>query len=854
MLLCSNFVFAAPDKLSWLNWSQLPILPPTSDQNESFGVAGPFAGIHNDALIIAGGANFAKPYDQAQKTWHDDIFVLEKNSKNWQPAGKLNNPIAYGASVSTKYGLLCLGGNDANQTFDDVFLLKWDSKNKKIEKVDLPSLPLPCSNMAAAAIDDVIYVAGGQRTTSPFSAMKNLWSLDLSMIISGGSANWKQLPVWPGEQRAFNITASQHNGKEYCIYVIGGRYQKSPEDSNTITLNDVYEFSPSKYKAGQSPWKKCSDSPVTINAVSSIDVGQSHILIFGAAVSPDSADSNDKGCFSRDVLAYHTITDSFTSIGKMPLSQVTTTAVKWGNNIVIPSGEICPRIRTPQIWQAELVKKSTVFGKINFFALIIYLTGMLVVGVYFMRRNKSTDDFFRGGKRVPSWVAGLSIFATLLSSITFIAIPAKVYCTDWTFLAINLIGIPIAPFILICVVPHFIKIDATSAYEYLEKRFNIAVRLFAAFSFILFHIARMAIVMFLPALALSAMTNMSVNTCILLTGVLTVIYCAMGGLEAVAWTDAVQSLVLLGGAGLCLFIMLHGLNGGISEFISVASANAKFHTINWDWSSTSLYTSAFWVMIVGGIGQNLVPYVSDQAIVQRYMSVSSAKKVKDSFITSIVAGLFATLLFFCIGTALYVFYKQNPQDLDPSFQNDAIFPLFITSKLPAGIAGIVVAGIFAAAQSTVSGSIHSISTVVVTDVFKRFSLLKTEKAYLNLARLCVLLFGILGTALALLFASADIKSIWESFMSVLGLFGGSMCGLFLLGIFTKRIGGTAAIMGAFIGAAVLFWVNNYTKTYLVLYASIGIASCFISGYLISFIFPQKQKDLSQVVLHQETSK
>ncbi|HBG28243.1 MAG: hypothetical protein A2Y10_12830 [Planctomycetes bacterium GWF2_41_51] len=839
---------------NWLKWQQMPSLPAVSGQTEPLGLAGAFIGVHNDVLIIAGGANFARPYEQTQKTWHDDILVLEKNGQEWLNVGKLGRPIAYGVSVSTKYGLLCLGGNDANQTFDNVFLLKWNSQNHKIEKIDLPSLPLPVSNMAAAEIGDVVYVAGGQQDISLSSAMKNFWSLDLSKIADSKNFSWKQLPVWPGEKRAFNITVAQHNGKEYCVYVIGGRYQKSPEDANRIPLNDVYEFSPSKYQAAQNPWKKCSNSPAAINALTGIDVGQSHILIFGSGTAPESMDSNNAGCFARNVLAYHTITDSFTLVGKMPLSQVTTTAVRWENRIVIPSGEICPRIRTPQVWQAELVKKSTVFGKINFFTLLIYLTGMIAVGAYFMRRNKSTDDFFRGGKRVPSWVAGLSIFATLLSSITFIAIPAKVYCTDWTFLMINLIGLPVAPFILIYVVPYFIKIDATSAYEYLEKRFNVAVRLFAAVSFILFHIGRMAIVMFLPALALSAMTNMSVNACILLTGILTVIYCTMGGLEAVAWTDAVQSLVLLGGAGLCLYIMINDLNGGLGEFISVASANAKFHTINWDWSNTSFYTSALWVMIIGGIGQNLVPYVSDQAIVQRYMSVSSAKKVRDSFITSIAAGLVATFLFFFIGTALYVFYKQNPQGLDPAYQNDAIFPLFISSRLPAGIAGIVVAGIFAAAQSTVSGSIHSISTVVVTDFFKRFSLLKTEKSYLILARICVLLFGVLGTALALLFASADVKSVWESFMSILGLFGGSMCGLFLLGIFTKRVGGTAAIIGAFIGAAVLFWISKYTKIYFVLYASIGIAACFISGYLVSFVIPQKQKDLSELVLDRKKSK
>ena len=849
--IITGVLHAETAELNWLNWSQMPLLPALNGQAEPIGVAGAFVGIHNNALIIAGGANFDKPYDKTQKQWHDDIWVLEKDSDKWLGGFKLDSSIAYGASVSTKYGVVCIGGNDADKCYDNVFLLKWDSK-KTIEKTDLPSLPLTCSNTAATTIGDVVYVAGGQQGTRLDSAMKNFWSMDLSKISEPNSLCWKQLPAWSGERRAFNITASQYNGKEYCIYIIGGRYQKSIEDSNWVLLNDIYEFSPTKYAAGKEAWKKCANLPYPIHAVCGMDIGQSHILIFGSAIKTESTnanDSNNTGCFNRGVLAYHTITDTVIKVGQMPLSQVTTTAVKWNNDIVIASGEICPKIRTPQIWKATLLKTSTVFGKANFSVLLVYLIGMIAVGVYFMYRNKNTDDFFRGGQRIPAWAAGLSIFATLLSSITFIAVPAKVYISDWTFITLNLIVIPIIPFIFLCIVPYFRKIDATSAYEYLEKRFNVFIRLFASFSFVLFQIGRMAIVMFLPALALSTMTSMSVPTCILLTGILTVIYCTMGGLEAVVWTDAIQTLVLLGGALYCLFVMINSLNGGFSEFISIANAGAKFHAINWDFSKTSIYTTAFWVMVIGGVGQTLVPFVSDQAIVQRYMVVSDTKKVRNSFITSTIAGTIATVIFFSIGTALYVFYKAHPQNLDPTYQNDAIFPLFISYQLPAGLGGIVIAGIYAAAQSTVSGSVHSISTVVVTDFAKRFSMLKTEKGYLNLARFCTFLFGTLGTILALIFASADIKSLWESFIEVLGLLCGPMCGLFLLGMFTKRVGGISAIIGAVSGVVILFMVGRYTKVNMVLYASAGITACVVVGYLMSFVIPERKKDISGLSIH-----
>jgi Na+/proline symporter len=234
--------------------------------------------------------------------------------------------------------------------------------------------------------------------------------------------------------------------------------------------------------------------------------------------------------------------------------------------------------------------------------------------------------------------------------------------------------------------------------------------------------------------------------------------------------------------------------------------------------------------------------------VQRYLSTKDIRSARNSILTNAIIILPASLLFFGVGTALFIFYTINPEKLVPGIQNDAIFPLFIASELPIGISGLIVAGIFAAAQSTVSTSMNSISTVVVTDFVKRFSLLKTEKGYLNLARLLTLLSGAAGTVLALFFANANITSLWEQFMSILGLFGGSMCGLFMLGIFTKRTGGIAALCGAVISAFVLYWVKTFTDVNLILYGSIGIVVCVVSGYILSFVIPEKQKDITGLTI------
>ncbi len=839
--------YAESQKTNWFTWSQLPSLPASSTQNEPIGVAGPFVGVHNEVLIIAGGANFPKPFAQTQKTWHSDIWVLDKNTQQWQGGFTLDRPVAYGGSVSTRYGVICIGGNDADRSYDTVFMLQWDNRDRKIIKKDLPSLPLPCAHTSAACIGDTVYLAGGQQDTSPASVMHNFWRLDLSKMGQGQAFAWEPLPVWPGPARAFNVTAAQHNGMEMCVYVIGGRMQASEDIATKVVFNDVYEFSPSKYDAsaydaasgqyrGQAPWRKRADLPVATSAITGIDAGQSHILLFGAAataeeVPPDVAVQG----FCTTVLAYHTITDTYMPVGQMPAGQVTTTAVKWNDALILPSGEIHPRVRTPEVWMARWVRQQRHFGWLNFTSLGLYLLATTLFGMYFAKRNKTTDDFFRGGKRIPAWAAGLSIFATMLSSITFVAIPAKVFASDWTFLTINMMCIAAIPILWFYIVPFFMRADATTAYEFLEKRFGLAVRLFAALSFVLFQCGRMAIVMYLPSLALSAITGLTVSQSILIMGVLSVIYCTMGGFEAVVWTDCVQAIVLIGGAVLSLGVVLFSTDGGIAGLIHTAAADNKFHTINWDFSSTSFTTSAFWVMIVSGLSQYLVPFVSDQAIVQRFLSVTDIRAARKSILMNTYASIPATLLFFSIGTALYVFYKSNPARLDPGYPNDAIFPLFISTEIPVGLAGIVVAGIYAAAQSTIATSMNSVSTVVVTDFVRRFSLLGTEQGYFRLARLCTLFFGILGTGLALLFASANVKSLWEAFMEVLGLFGGSLCGLFLLAIFTRRVGGIAAMTGALASVGLLFYIKQATPVSFLLYAAIGMTACFIIGLAVSFL-------------------
>ena len=853
ILLFTLNLFASADTRSYFSWSELDSLPALTGQTEPLGVAGPFAGVHNDALIIAGGANFEKPYWENEKQWHADIWVMTKQNDNfeWVFAGQLDQPVAYGASVSTERGVLCMGGNNSQRTFKDVFLLKWNPDSKKIDMEPFPPLPRTCAFTSAALLNNKVYVAGGDETNSSHSSMNNFWVLDLAQKDTE-NFHWKTLPPWPGPARGKNMAVAQHNGTNNCIYVIGGRRQN--KQGKIELLNDIYAFNPSfdSEKKSNPVWTKCHNAPNPISAGEAAPVGQSHIFFLGGTDGRLKSIANqlkaDHPGFTKQIWAYHTITDTWIKAGMMPQNHVCTQAVKWDNDFIIPSGEIKPRIRSPKIWKITPLSTSQKFSWIDYSTIIIYLGILIAIGVFFSFRNKNTEDYFRGGQRIPWWASGCSIFATMLSSVTFMSIPAKTYATNWVYLPINFAIVLLAPFVIHYILPFFHRINATSAYEYLERRFNLFARLFASASYILFQIGRMAIVMFLPALALSTVTPISVQVCILLMGIMSIIYCTLGGVQAVIWTDTVQTVVLLGGALFSFILILLNLDGGISEFFTVSLSHQKLNMVNWDWSAMSYTTTALWVIVLGGIAQQLVPYSSDQGVVQRYMAVSSEANARKSIWTNAALSFFGSLLFFALGTGLYVFYKHFPHQLDPTMQTDSIFPQFISSQLPVGIAGIVIAGVFAAAQSTISTSMNSVATAFSTDFILRFNLLKTEKAYFNLARVVTLFVGILGTVVALMFALADIKSMWDSFLKIIGLFGGPMSGLFILGIFSRRAHGRGAVLGALASAALIVFVQSFTRISFLLYAFIGIVSCVVLGYLFSLVIPSPQKNIKGLTI------
>lgn len=491
---------------------------------------------------------------------------------------------------------------------------------------------------------------------------------------------------------------------------------------------------------------------------------------------------------------------------------------------------------------AEAVQRSSL-SPVDAAVLALYLLGMLAVGIYCARREKSTDDYFRGGQRLPWWAVGLSIYATALSSITFMAIPAKSFATDWTYLFANLGIIAVAPIVIVFYVPFYRRLNVTSAYEYLEKRFSLPVRLFASLSFMAFQVGRMAIVLYLPSIALATVTTLDVYTCILLTSVLCIVYTMIGGIEAVIWTDVVQTLVLLGGALVCLGIAVGSLPDGLGGLLARGHQEGKFLE-RATWFDPDLTKASVLLVFVGSLFNHLMSYTASQDVVQRYVTTRSEAQTGRSILTNAAMVLPGTVVFFLFGTALYVFYAQYPERMDPGIATDQIVPYFIFHELPVGVAGLVLAAIFAASQSTLSSSLNSVSTAWTIDIVKRFRPDREDRRTLRGAQAVVLVSGLLATAVSCLIATLDLASMFDAFISVIGLTGGAISGLFILGIFTRRANGHGALTGALTSIAVLLVVSSTTNVHVFLYSLLGTSTCVGVGLLVSMLWPQAPRNLA----------
>jgi len=441
-------------------------------------------------------------------------------------------------------------------------------------------------------------------------------------------------------------------------------------------------------------------------------------------------------------------------------------------------------------------------GPLDWLVLAGYFAGMLWLGLHFGRRQKSTARYFLGAQTLPGWAIGLSMFATVISSWAFLALPGKAFAADLQYL-MTIASLPLSTLLATwLLIPLFRAKIRLSAYEYLERRFGLAARAYGNVAFLVVHFGKMGAILYLLCLAVSGMTGWNLYLLIVIVGAITVAYTYIGGIEAVVWTDVVQGFLLIGGAFLSLAYLLYSAPGGASGLLATASASGKFRlaTTSWSWEGVSVY-----VFLLFGLNYYFQKYTADQTMVQRYLLAKDSRQAGRALWLSSMLIILVWVVFMLIGALLWAFYQLEPEILPAAvrFRPDSVFPYFIGHQLPTGISGLILAGLLAATMSTLASDLNSLGAVLFADYYSKLAKRPTDRRPLRFSRMSVLISGVLMVLLGLWMTR--IHSMADAAFEFVSLVGGGVLGLYMLGILTRRTSTRGVYVGLAAGIVFLVW-------------------------------------------------
>jgi SSS family solute:Na+ symporter len=654
----------------------------------------------------------------------------------------------------------------------------------------LPDLPVQLVTARAAVQGSHIWVAGcDERGSARF------YEID----ISAARPLWTELDAWAGPAGVVTSAVEQTGAVLVTVRADGGPDRLL------------------QWKAGEG-WMDRGTAPSVVMPGTGSPIGQAHVLYL-----------------TRDsLIAYHTITGSWATLKESVNAADASVATVWRNGIVWlrTSDDGAQRLISAQIQSSRVLLKP-----LDWIMIIVYLVSMIGMGLYFYLREKrnSTSDFFVGGRSIPFWAAGVSLYAANTSSISYIAIPAKAFETNWQYLTNNLVAVLGLMFVAVWIVPLLRRLNLMSVFAYLETRFHPLIRTLASALCILVQIgSRMSVILFLPSLAIATITGIAVEWSILIMGVFTMIYTALGGMKAVVWTDFVQLIVKMGGIVFAMAFIALMMKGGVGEMVSIAAAEDKTRLFDFSFDLTKATVWGFVFLVLFDV---VLTFPKDQVLMQRVLSTESAREAGRSVWTFAAIMIPGGFMFYMVGTALYAFYKTHPERLNPLLPIDSIFPLFIAAELPMGVRGLIIAGILAAAMATLSSIMNSVATLASVDFYEKWVRNPDPKVSVRFAEWMTVVTGIVGMGLALILSRYDIHSLFDVSIELAGLLGGGFAGAYTLGMFTRR----ANWQGVAIGIAVaivlttLAWSMKLVHPYF--YLAISIVLCIVVGYVASLFFP-----------------
>jgi sodium-coupled monocarboxylate transporter 8/12 len=476
------------------------------------------------------------------------------------------------------------------------------------------------------------------------------------------------------------------------------------------------------------------------------------------------------------------------------------------------------------------------FGWLDYALFVVYLVASVLVGALFVRDQRGIKDYFLAGRSMGCIVVAVSVLAALFSGISYLGAPAEVYAHGMAFVLFGLSFFIATPVTNLLFLPVFKHARIYTAYQYLEERFSLPVRLLASALFIIRVLLWLALATYAPALALEQVTGLPLWFTILCTGALTTLYTTLGGMKAVIWTDVLQFIVLFGGQVVVLFIAVAHVPGGWSGVYDLGRAAHRFDL---SFSLDPTVRVTLWALLLGGAAINLVQMATDQVSVQRYLTATSLREAQRSLWLKLGLLVPVFIVFYATGIVLWAFYqvKGDPLAAGQITKADQILPYFVIRELPVGLPGLLIAAIYAASMSTTSAGINALTTATLVDFHQRAwrGSTNAEGIRLSLARWLTLGYGVLVMALA--FVVKELGSLLEASNMAIGLVGGPLLGLFFLGVLVKCASSLGAVTGWVAGVAVLVPVCFHTKTSFLWY---GVVGCLVTvgvGWLVSLSAP-----------------
>lgn len=472
------------------------------------------------------------------------------------------------------------------------------------------------------------------------------------------------------------------------------------------------------------------------------------------------------------------------------------------------------------------------FSLIDWVVLGAYFVIIFLIGVIYRSGREGVLDYFFAKGQMPWWAVGLSLIATSVSASTFLGNPAEAYEFDLRLLQLNL-GVPLS-ILLVCwiFIPFFRNSGATSAYEVLEQRFDLKTRTLASTFYILHVLLRTGILIYGPSIMVAQVSGLDIRAVIVLVGTVTIAYTVIGGIRGVIWTDAIQFLILVGGALLIILFIDADVPGGLAAIVDRASAAGKLRWFDPSWNLAD--PRNIWAAGAAYIAIDLAIRAADQQFVQRYLTCSDIRRARYAAILSAVLGFAVAVLFFTVGIALWGFYQFAPEELSRVSSVNDVLPRYIATKLPWGVSGLIVAAVFAAAMSSISSAVNALAETATIDFYERFG--GTREKAMRVARATAALWGVVGIAIALYMASFG-ENLFVLALSFTSLFTGALLGIFLLAVLVKPANGQGAFFGAILGMATLAAATKVARLPIAWpwYPVISMGTTVIAGTAISLL-------------------